>query len=162
MPSTPRGIVDGFVAAWNEHDAGALAALFTDDADFVNVTGLWFRGRARIEEAHAYGFERIFGASTMRVGNVKERKLSDVAAVLHARAYVTGQWQPDGSSADERRTVFTFVVQRQPNAAQSDHDSPDFSEPVWLAVAAQNTDIPPGGMETHVNDAGDQTPTRYR
>ncbi|MGK9232137.1 SgcJ/EcaC family oxidoreductase [Inquilinus limosus] len=42
-----------FIAAWNRHDMAALAALFAEDADFVNVVGLWWRSRAEIEAAHA-------------------------------------------------------------------------------------------------------------
>ena len=30
--------------------------LFTEDADFVNVVGLWWRTRAQIRDNHAYGF----------------------------------------------------------------------------------------------------------
>ena len=30
--------------AWNQRDSGAVASLFAEDAEFVNVTGLWFSG----------------------------------------------------------------------------------------------------------------------
>ena len=39
-PTSPEHIVHGFAEAWNRRDAAALAALFAEDADFVNVVGL--------------------------------------------------------------------------------------------------------------------------
>ena len=42
-----RKVVIGFPEAWNRHDMNALGALFTPDADFVNVTGLTGRDANR-------------------------------------------------------------------------------------------------------------------
>ena len=50
-----------------QRDPDALASLFDSDAEFVNVTGLWWHDRASIRKAHAYGLERIFSASTLTV-----------------------------------------------------------------------------------------------
>ena len=47
-------LLERFAAAWNRHDATALARLFVADADFVNVVGIWWRDRCAIEEAHAF------------------------------------------------------------------------------------------------------------
>jgi hypothetical protein len=40
---------DAHDAAWNKHDARALAALFAPDADRATVNG-WFSGRAKSKE----------------------------------------------------------------------------------------------------------------
>jgi hypothetical protein len=61
--SRPEQIPSLFAEAWNARDADALAALFEDKAEFVNVTGLWWRDRQAIRNAHAYGLERIFNES---------------------------------------------------------------------------------------------------
>jgi uncharacterized protein (TIGR02246 family) len=55
----PADVVLAFVDAWNHRDPDALAALFDDDAEFVNVTGLWWHTRDEIRSAHAYGLTRI-------------------------------------------------------------------------------------------------------
>jgi hypothetical protein len=39
-----------FVDAWNHRDPDALAALFDTDAEFVNVTGLWWHTRDEIRK----------------------------------------------------------------------------------------------------------------
>ena len=40
-----RVAVSRFAEAWNRHDMDAFGALFTRDADFVNVTGQLWKGR---------------------------------------------------------------------------------------------------------------------
>lgn len=149
---SPKSIITGFQQAWNAHDANALAELFVDDADFVNVTGLWWTTRELIRTAHAFGFANIFGRSTMNVGRTEIRMLGADHAVVHARVTVTGQNTPDGQVAEDRRTVFSFVVTRL-NDDQGDY---------WRAVSAQNTDVVPGGPDTQVNSPDGQTAVRYR
>jgi uncharacterized protein (TIGR02246 family) len=39
MLDRPEDIAAAFAAAWNVRDADAIAALFEDDAEFVNVVG---------------------------------------------------------------------------------------------------------------------------
>ena len=149
---SPKSIVTGSQQAWNAHDAEALADLFVDDAQFVNVTGLWWSNRAQIRQAHQFGFDEIFGASHLTVGRTELRMLGDDHAVVHARVTITGQLTPEGETAGDRRTIFTFVVTK--------HVADD--EVSWRAVSAQNTDVVPGGPDTHVNSAAGQAAVRYR
>lgn len=151
-PHSPKSVLSRFQQAWNAHDAEALAEIFVNDAHFINVTGLWWSNKTEIRKAHAFGFEKIFGNSTMTVGRTEVRMLGEDHAVVHARVTVTGQSTPDGQEAGARRTVFTFVVARLSDAQGS----------YWKAVAAQNTDVVPGGPETHVNSPEGQAAVRYR
>ncbi|RIK09328.1 MAG: DUF4440 domain-containing protein [Acidobacteria bacterium] len=143
VPGLPEPELVGraFAEAWAARDARALADLFAEDADFVNVVGLWWRSRARIEQAHAYGFERIFGASTMTVRAPRTRRLGPSAAVVHVAWTITGQLHPDGSVAGERSGVFVFVLQRREDGR-------------WLVVAAQNTDRVPGADSLTTDPGG--------
>ncbi len=61
----PRRIADIWVQAWNRRNADRLAALFEADAEFVNVTGLWWHDREAIRRAHDYGLRTIFDQSTI-------------------------------------------------------------------------------------------------
>ena len=147
MPVTAAGeLVERFADAWNAGDADALARLFAQDADFVNAVGLWWLKRDDIREAHAYGFDRIFCGSVMRVLETKVRDLGDVA-VVHGRWEMTGQTGPDGSPAGRRRGVLVLVARRRPEG--------------WEAVAAQNTDRIPGS-ETVLVKEGRAAAVTYR
>lgn len=156
---SPEGIAEGFATAWNAADAEALAELFVEDADFVNVVGLWWSSRTRIRAAHDYGFRRIFASSRMQLEDVRVRELGEGAAVVHALWTLTGQNPAPGEDADTitgtRQGVISFTVQRQPGRSEEDDDGG------WLAVSAQNTDRVPGA-ETLAADGESLQPTAYQ
>ncbi len=133
-------------AAWNAGDASQFAALFADDADFVNVVGLWWEKRRAIEKAHAYGFERIFANARMTVERVKTRRLAPTVCVVHFRWAMDGQTAPDGSPAGRRQGIMSLVAERDAGA--------------WLIVSAQNTDIVEG-VDTHVVSADGRSTASY-
>jgi uncharacterized protein (TIGR02246 family) len=145
----PEQIPVLFAEAWNRRDADALAALFEDDAEFVNVTGRWWHDRASIRAAHEYGLTRIFSASTLSIEERRVKRLSDDVVVVHARMTLAGQL-PVGliEHPGERTTVFTFVVRRVGDR--------------WLCASAHNTDVVPH-METNVaDDSGALHAANYR
>lgn len=137
-----------FCSAWNARDAKRLAGLFVQDAEFVNVTGLWWHNREAIFKAHDYGLKVIFPDSRLFVIRDIVKILCENVAVVHAKMKLTGQSAHQGKEAHERRTIFTFVMQRKSGK--------------WLCVAAQNTDIVPG-KETHLADKkGNVSAVDYR
>jgi len=111
----PEDVVVKFVEAWNQRDPDALAALFDDDAEFVNVTGLWWHTRDEIRSAHAYGLTRIFNDSSPQATDVRVKRLSDEIAVVHARMTLTGQ-----TSMGEVTTprLECDVIRRSPDAGR--------------------------------------------
>lgn len=134
----PERVPQVFMEAWNQRDAQQIATLFEPDADFVNVTGLWWTNRAAIEKAHDYGLRTIFNNSTLTIIRTKVKYLAKNIAVVHAKMKLIGQTPtPAVDNPGVRRTIFTFVVHQLDGK--------------WSCVAAQNTDIIPT-METHVRD----------
>lgn len=143
---TPEAIVEAFRAAWMARDGTAIGALFAEDADFVNVVGIWWEKRDAISNAHSYALESFFAKTKLVIGRVKVRDLGDVA-VVHARAILTGQITPNGTTAGPRTTILSFVMVRQTEG--------------WLCVSAQNTDIVPG-RETHLRTVRGLDAVDYR
>ena len=45
MFESGEAVVRAFFDRWNAGDADGIGALFAEDADFVNVVGLWWRSR---------------------------------------------------------------------------------------------------------------------
>ncbi|WP_052295526.1 SgcJ/EcaC family oxidoreductase [Paenarthrobacter aurescens] len=147
MKPSPRDVADGFARAWNVADPVALAELFVEDADFVNVVGMWWNNRRQIMFNHDYGFRHMFPDTEMVLEKVKVRELGTEVAVVHARWSMTGQITPTGERSGPRRGVISFTAVRQ-------------SDGRWLAVSAQNTDIVPG-KQTNVAADGRLTPESY-
>jgi uncharacterized protein (TIGR02246 family) len=138
LATRPEEIPSLFAAAWNRRDPDGLASLFEDDAEFVNVTGLWWHDRPSIRKAHAYGLERIFNESKLAIGETRVKRLSDDVVVVHARMTLSGQ-SPIGTikRPGSRTTVFSFVARRVGDR--------------WLCASAHNTDVV-SHMETNVVD----------
>ena len=146
MLDRPDKMPHAFRDAWMARDADALAALFAQDADFVNVTGIWWRTRDAIRDAHHYGLTTFFAQTTLRVGRVATRRLGD-GALVHAGLTLTGQVDTDGTPLEARRTMMLFAMAR--------------TTPGWHCVAAHNTDIRPGA-ETMAARDGTLTSRDYR
>lgn len=149
VPREPEDIPELFVEYWNIRRADLLAELFVEDADFVNVVGLWWNNKADIFKAHDYGLKVIFQDSKMTVVRLKTRYLSNDIAVVHARLRLVGQTENKGIDAGVRRNMLTFVVQRN-------------EQNLWKAVAAQNTDIIHGAETLIRKEDGSVAPADYR
>ncbi len=127
-----RGIVDQFAASWNRHDPEALAALFADDADFVNVIGLWWRGRAEIAERMRGNHATIFRESRLTPDQTRVRFLRPDVALVHTTWELAGQRTRDGRAVPPRTGIATFVLAKR--------------DGTWSISAFHNTDVvpPPG------------------
>ncbi|REL24117.1 SgcJ/EcaC family oxidoreductase [Rhodohalobacter sp. SW132] len=134
---SPDMIPARFTEAWNERDADKIAAIFDENAEFVNVVGIWWHSREEIRKAHDYGLRVIFNESTLITGKVTVKKLSSTVAVVHARMILKNQSNLEGKTPGGRQTIFSFVVHKKGEE--------------WSCASAQNTDIVPG-KETHFMD----------
>lgn len=145
----PEEIPALFAEAWMQRDAEKLASLFAEDAEFVNVVGLWWHTRKDIKKAHAYGFKHIFGDSDIRLMETKVKELSEDIAVVHARMRLKNQTRKgEVETPSLRQNIFSFVVQKQ-----DDH---------WLCVSAHNTDIVPGAETNIIDEEGNFKSVNYR
>lgn len=151
--SLPEEIPARFEEAWNERDANKLAAIFDEDAEFVNVVGIWWHNRQDIYKAHEYGLRVIFKDSHLARGRTTVKYLSDSIAVVHARFRLKDQTPIEDTNPGQRQTIFSFVVHRV--------DGDDGKEETWSCASAHNTDIKPG-KETHIVKDGEIEAVDYR
>ena len=119
--------VDQFVDTWNRHDMKAFADLFAADAQFVNVVGLWWKGRDEIYGAHAFVHSNMFKASRLTALETAIRTPTDSLAIARTRWRLEGHTTPDGTALPPRTGLLVMVLQRTGAA--------------WSIIDAQNTDI---------------------
>lgn len=143
----PTDLVREFAVAWDAKDAEAIGELFVEDADFVNVVGLWWTGRRSIVKAHKFGFRHAFADARLTITKVSQRDLGDDVAVVLAQWQMSGQVDPDGEPADPRRGVISATLVKLADGS-------------WIGVSCQNTDIAMAA-DTNVSRAGTLTPTSY-
>lgn len=117
-----RQIAQQLQESWNSADSLAWAELFADDADFINIMGGHFIGKAEIERGHRIIFDTIYKGSTNKFTVQKIRFAGpDVAIVfLLAELQIVTPGMPPMLQARP-----TLVAQRSGEG--------------WKIVAFQNT-----------------------
>ena len=126
-----RKVLASFDEAFNRHDADAVSALFTDDAEFVNVAGMWWRGRAEIKRGSAFVLANIFQNTRLQTDSVSVRfPTRDTAAVVVTQHTVGAFVLPDGTRVASTNNRLTyFLVEKEGR---------------WMIPLGQNTEIRPG------------------
>jgi uncharacterized protein (TIGR02246 family) len=114
-----RQVIRRWEEAWNSHDMAAMATLVSDDADFVNVWGMHWRGRAQIEREHAERHRAQFKDSVWITREVRIQFLRPDVALVHLA------W----SMKPPRDGLFTWIMLKEPGR--------------WRIRAAHNTNVTP-------------------
>jgi uncharacterized protein (TIGR02246 family) len=121
-------VVNGFTESWNHHDMNALANLYAKDADFVNVIGMWWRGRDEILREHVTLHNGRMKQTTLATETPVIRLLAPNVAVAHAKWELRGDAGAPGWKVGEvRRGILSHVLVKQADG--------------WKIVSTQNTDI---------------------
>lgn len=128
--ATLIALADAFLQTWNTHDMAAFAALYADDADFVNVYGRWWQGRSEIEQAHVDTHQSLFRDSVLALAQPHSLRLvAPDLALCRTHWTLTDIRTRSGAPAPDRRGRLLHVMQRLATG--------------WRIVATQNTDISP-------------------
>jgi uncharacterized protein (TIGR02246 family) len=78
-----RKVISDFADAWNRHDAKAMAELHTDDVNFVNIFGQWWKGRSEVEAGLRLGHTTAFSKSRMLVNTEMVKFLAADIVLVH-------------------------------------------------------------------------------
>jgi len=129
--STPTAeverVVAAFAEAWNRHDMEAFAELFAADAEFVNVVGMWWKGRAEIKAAHEFTHSTMFKSSRLTILETTVRFPAPLLAIARSRWLLENHVSPDGEPLPARNGVLVNVLALRDGR--------------WSIIDAQNTDI---------------------
>ncbi|MEO1022400.1 MAG: SgcJ/EcaC family oxidoreductase [Bacteroidota bacterium] len=147
--STPEELPALFVEAWNKRDAEALPSLFEEEAEFVNVVGIWWHTREEIQRAHQYGLTVIFQDSDLKLQKTKITELGSDVVLVHAKMRLTKQ-SPEAGIAKPlpRQNIMSFIAIRK--------------EGFWSCKSAHNTDVVPGVETNIVDEQGKMKSVSYR
>ena len=121
---TVDSVLQALWETWNRHDMDAMAELFAEDADFVNVLGMRFKSRKEIEAAHKELHKQRFANTEVRQLQADVVYLNSDTALAHVRWKMTGDPAVAGGL---RRGTMTHVLIRKNSR--------------WYFRATQNTDI---------------------
>jgi uncharacterized protein (TIGR02246 family) len=124
--------VTQLVSDWNTHDFKNMDTYTTEDVEWVNIIGMWWRGRTEIKTAHQRMFDTIFKGVPFTKKSTKIRFLTPDVAVANLIVHVGEFFPPDGvNHGDNKRPeaddILTLVYVKKNNK--------------WLLSVGQNTVI---------------------
>lgn len=122
-----KQVIAAVLEAANRHDAKAGAQLFTNDADFVNVLGMRWKGASEIERSWRARFETGLKTATFKLVDVQISFLKMDVAIAHSLTEITGFIDPNGQSVPPHNELSVRVLVKRDGK--------------WLVRAFHNTTV---------------------
>ena len=119
--------VDEIIASWNNHDYSDMANYATEDCDWVNIKGMWWKGRKEVEYAHQVYHQTIFKTSVLKKNSTHIRFITKDVAVVHLSWRTSAFTTPSGNQVPEGDDLATLVFVKKSGK--------------WLLTAAENVDV---------------------
>ncbi len=105
-----RAIVAAVPEALDRKDMKTYADLFADDADWINVVGMHWRGKAAVVKAHEVYLKTVFRDGGMSTGDIEVRAVTPDVAIAVVTELDTAGILPDGSKAPPGSGRLTYVL----------------------------------------------------
>jgi len=120
-------VVQAFAECWNRHDMKAFAKLFAPNAEFIDVVGLWMKGRDEIKKAYEFTHAKRFKNSQLTVSDVSIRFPSENIATAKCRWVLERHVSPDNKCLPARHGILVLVLSR--------------NSKTWSIIDSKNIDI---------------------
>ena len=129
--------VDAMIYSWNNHNYDDLKNYATEDTDWVNVVGMWWKGRKESQYAHQIYHNTIFKGSVCEKESVAVRFVTEDVAIAHVVwHFYGGAPLPDGTPPktkdDPNVDLATLVFVKQNGK--------------WLMTAGHNVHVDKGAQ----------------
>ncbi|WP_223653543.1 SgcJ/EcaC family oxidoreductase [Hymenobacter psoromatis] len=125
-----RQTVAHMTTNWQNHQFADMAAYTTPDVGWVNIVGMYWRGRVQVQQAHQHIFDAMFKGVAFTPGETSVRAVAPGVAVVTMYCHVGAFYPPDGvnrgtnKEGDTNDLLTLVLVQRRGQ---------------WLLTAGQNT-----------------------
>ena len=113
------------IERFNDKHEPPLATDFTPDADFVNVYGMWRKGRAEIEARQGERMRTVLREARITLLDLRIRFIRPDVAIVHQTHEMSGMLNPDGQLMPPHRERSIRVVVKERGK--------------WLTTAFHNT-----------------------
>ena len=108
-----RAVVTAYCDAWNRHDMDALAELFTDDAQWVNIVGMHWPGRTAIVAAHNAYHRTFFKTTEIEAAEIEIGKVAPAVATAVVLLKVGAFTPPDGIARPKSDNRLSLILARR-------------------------------------------------
>ncbi|MBO0932474.1 SgcJ/EcaC family oxidoreductase [Fibrella sp. HMF5036] len=127
-----QNTVDAMLKSWHTHNYNDIATWATPDADWVNVVGMWWKGREEVRLAHQVFHDMFFKTTPLTQQSLTIRFVTPEVAIGHLLWHIGAYYPPDGidhgtNKRPEGDDLATLVFVKKDGK--------------WLLTAAQNVSI---------------------
>jgi len=132
--------VNRMVSDWNTHEFKNMDLYATEDVDWVNIVGMWWKGKTDVKKAHQITFDHFFKGVPFTRKSLNIRFLTSDVAIAHLICHVGSLFPPDGIDRITNRTpetddLLTLVYVKKNGT--------------WLLSAGQNTTMDPKAAKSN-------------
>jgi uncharacterized protein (TIGR02246 family) len=119
--------LDAFGSTLTKMDFDAFSTLFTDDADFVNIVGMHWHGKAQIVKAHRVVFTTRYKGVPQHIAESSYGALAPGLVLVTSTIKMDDYTAQDGKRMTDNQFRMTWVMEKQGER--------------WLIRSAANTII---------------------
>ena len=101
--------VDAMINSWNKHDYSDMKSYTTEDCDWVNIVGMWWKNQKEMEFAHQAFHEKMFKNTSLTKKNISIRLVREDVALVHLYSRVGSFTTPDGHAMPEADDLALLV-----------------------------------------------------
>ncbi len=105
-----RELISTFETGWNTHDMAAIGSIFRDDAEFINVVGMHWRGKNAIVKSHTVYHEIMFKNCKLHSDDIQIRFPASATAIAVWTVTQDAFKTPSGDVAPKTQTHLTLVL----------------------------------------------------
>ncbi|WP_276500122.1 SgcJ/EcaC family oxidoreductase [Terrimonas pollutisoli] len=101
--------VDAMIYSWNNHNYDDLKNYTTENTDWVNGVGMWWKGQKEYQYAHQAYHNTMFKESIMEKKSVVIRFVTKDVAIAHLVCHLSGTMIHEGKKDDPEDILETLV-----------------------------------------------------
>ena len=121
--------VNAMVNSWNRHNYSDMKSYCTEDCNWVNIVGMWWKNLKEVEFSHQIYHNTMFKNTVMTNKGVTVRIISSTTAVVQFQSYVTEFTTPSGHKMPASDDLALLVYVKQNGK--------------WLLTAGENVVVDP-------------------
>jgi uncharacterized protein (TIGR02246 family) len=119
--------IEAMIYSWNNHNYDDLKDYTTENTDWVNVVGMWWKGRKESQYAHQVYHNTMFKETVAKKRSVSIRFITKDVAIAHLLWHFSAFTGPDGKKYDANDGLATLIYLKEKGK--------------WLMDAGENVTI---------------------
>ena len=103
--------IDALIKSWNDHNYADMKNYATEDCEWVNIVGMWWKNRDEVQNAHDAFHKTIFKDVPLSKIKTTIRFITGDVAIVHLEQHIGAYTTPSGHQFPEadNHTTLVFV-----------------------------------------------------